>query len=288
MATKQITTWDEFKTALTETITENTTYEIMNDIDVSGEVIAESITIWGSSSYKKTVNGNNYEINGLTTYSLSTIFTISNTNIEFINLHFSNMMIPNARLLGTINSNHVTFTKCLFNGIINSFSYCTVSSSSVTNSNRYLVFDMCSINIDCIRLVDNQYSYQYAYFTNCYIILSRKSNRTQGTNIFSTWSVFNNCYIGGEYKYNGIVDFGYYSRNVKFYTNCVININLFANSCYFGYADTSLFNSDKLKNYSGTDSITPTSQYSTWYGLTDTQLKSKTYIQENTNFPLYG
>ena len=55
MAEKNITTWEQFKIALTESITEDTTYNIKNDLDASNDILTNDINC--ISPHKKNFYG---------------------------------------------------------------------------------------------------------------------------------------------------------------------------------------------------------------------------------------
>ena len=81
MAEKDITTWEEFKNALTESITEDTTYNIKNDLDASNDILTNNIACI-SSNKNKVFYGNGYKINGITAYGNVTVF-YTNQNIDY-------------------------------------------------------------------------------------------------------------------------------------------------------------------------------------------------------------
>lgn len=292
MATKQITTWDEFKTALTETITENTTYEIMNDIDVSDEVISSTITCYmPSTSLRKIFNGNEHKINGLTSYS-SVYFFTTTIGITFNDIHFSNMMNQNGgfmRQYGSHSSSdpYCVFNRCFFSGLIKYFAtYITFQNSFVCN------FNSCSFNLKCDIFQNATYLLQ---FSNCYIILNPISQYCILTVSGGRRANFNatNCYIGGllastwtssEYLISEHLG----SNNVFNCTFKIYNYSVSTTYWFTGSNVVTLVNNEKFVDQNGS-SITPTiGQLTNIHLLTDSQLKSRTYIQENTNFPLYG
>lgn len=293
MATKQITTWDEFKTALTETITENTTYEIMNDIDVSDEILTSSITCRElSGSMQKIINGNGHKINGLTSYSSIYFFT-TNIRYTFNDLHFENMMNQNGGFLRQYGSHsssdpYCVFNRCFFSGLINYFAtYITFQNGAVCE------FNSCSFNLKCFHFQNAKFLLR---FTNCYIILNPITQYCTLTDGSGPQCFFDatNCYIGGllAWTWSGNSEYmiAEYTKNYNVF-NCIFKI--------YGYsASTSrrltssdvvlLVNREKFQDQNGT-SVTPTITHTNnVYLLTDSQLKSKTYIQQNTNFPLYG
>ena len=303
MATVQITTWDEFKTALTETITEATTYEIMNDIDVSGEIIESSTTIFMNSGYNKIFNGNSYKINGMTSYSAIGIFTITgtrNSNVTFNNLHFSNIMVQSGYFIynsATISNSsyRIYFNSCLFNGLVSRF-----TSASNSSYQLYITFSQCTAKLNCSIFL---YGRRGITLSNCYIDISPIPGLTtcdlydRGSGYYST---LQNCYFTGKlyitYNTTDYIIGGTFWNSSSCYTN-VFNIevhitNYSSSTTYYWTAGSppesrpELYNSDKIFDNAG-NNITLGTRTNFW-GLTDTQMKSRTYIQENTNFPLYG
>ena len=293
MATKQLTTWDEFKTALTETITENTTYEIMNDIDVSDEILESTITCAGaSSSNRKIFNGNEHKINGLTSYS-SIYFFATNIYFTFNDIHFSNMMNQNGGFMQQYGA-HTSgdplcmFNRCYFSGLTRFFAtYTTFQSSFVCE------FNSCSFNLKCTRFQNANFLLR---FSNCYIILNPITLYCLLTVPGGRDAYFNanNCYIGGLLADN--VSSSDYLISLYTGTNNVFNctfkiLNYSSTTTYSISSDNEawLINRDKFTDQNGA-SITPTiSHGANIYLLTDSQLKSKSYIQQNCpNFPLFG
>ena len=299
MATVQITTWDEFKTALTATITENTTYEIMNDIDVSGEILTSQIRLSSGTNYfNKTFNGGNHTINGLTTYANINLFYLYNTYTvyTFNQLHFSNFMLSSATFLyqdpGTDYAQPCRFNDCLFNGI------CSVMFAGTGRSNRYSILTRCSFNVRCNSFIT--LPGVYIRFNDCYIIINplAEYNHFVYTNYGSLTNSANN-YIGGtihkqtyttsssDYMIYGIGECG--GNNVF---NCDVYIHNYSatTTYYISNSDGSaicLFNKSKIMDSTG-NPVALVGDRTNCKGLTDTQMKSRTYIQENTNFPLYS
>lgn len=283
MATKQITTWDEFKTALTETITENTTYELQNDIDVSDTVIESTIYIY-ATSYRKTVNGNGHKINGITSYMTGTnacVFSVSSTAITFNSLSFTNFMVQSASLFFRNGSGgtNTYFNECYFNGLAKCVFYESLNSNKCSFN--------CAFDVNNMMIRNGNHS-------NAYIIVDgTKYANTNNSACYPIFGIFTNCYIGGTTKY--------VSNNAQLlngrYEDCVININ-FKNSEQYPKTTGSLtlsnsapttgkyalVNFDKIEK---NDNVTWNTLTGT-YDLTDSQLKSKTYIQGNTHFPLQG
>lgn len=303
MATKQITTWDEFKTALTETITENTTYEIMNDIDVSGEILTAGIQY--KIDYLKIFRSGtdeNVNINGITSYTNINIFyTNDSANnsryLRFEHINFTNIMLQDATLFaprGTTGySYHIYLSDCFINGLCRRL--VSFYGSAETSWPQSVSFNQCSINVTF-----NPDSYQiftwHVEFNNCYLIFNTTNSITGGYRMFGQTGRFTNCFIAGALECYASDTYllnpnWYYSGTTRYSENNVINMDLsnqrtsgtvtaFGGST--GQAHKNLFNSDKI-TLGGTTTLAADGYY-----LTDTQLKSKTYIQQNTNFPLYG
>lgn len=302
MATKQITTWEEFKTALTETITENTTYEIMNDIDVSGEVLTAGIQY--KIDYLKTFRSGtdeNVNINGITAYTAINIFYTNdyahNRNyLRFEHVNFTNFMLQDATLFaprgGTGYSYHIYLSNCFINGLCRRL-VSFYGSIGVLDYPQSVYFNQCSLNVTFNP--NDQYIFTWhVEFNNCYIIFNTTNSITGGYRMFQRTGLFTNCFIAGALKSNetNLLNANwYYSGSSRYSENNVINMELstavtsgtisaFGSST--GTTHKNLCNSDKI-TLTGTAILTADGYY-----LTDSQLKSKTYIQQNTNFPLYG
>lgn len=295
MATKQITTWDEFKTALTETITENTTYEIMNDIDASNIIIDRTITIPFNSSFTKTFQPatgiDSVKINGLTSYTSNVIFTLTGGGAStqrcatFNNIHFSNIMCSSNTLFSGYyysGGNTYLFNNCLFNGVVRQL--CENTGTMNNTGIRYtnIHFDKCSFNIGCGRFCYNgSNSGFYVYFSNCYIIFKNEIRSNQYYNLQARFSA-SDCYFGGEFETTATNNPPTILNGVC--TNCVFNVEITTPVTLTTFTVSTgqycLINIDKIPSYYN--------RFTNCYGLSDSQLKSKTYIQENTNFPLYG
>ena len=114
MIEKDITTWEEFKAALTENITEETTYNIKNDLDASNDILTKNIEFYGS--WTKIFNGNGYKINGITAYGNVTVFHTTNYTIaEFYDIKFTNFMVESGTFTNLCHSSYVS------NSILSSF-----------------------------------------------------------------------------------------------------------------------------------------------------------------------
>ena len=290
MTEKDVTTWEDFKNALTENITGDTKYNIKNDIDATQDILTDTIAT-ASSSYKKIFNGNSFKINGITTYSSIKIFKI-NDDVVFNDIQFSNIMAQDATLFFSETNAIKEFNGCFINGLIKIFADVGLTSYKFR-------FYNCSFNVK-ISTFSN-----YNSFTSCYIFVDLFMN----TNILGTTNTFTNCYIDGILKnklinntaieHVGYNDDGYgsypntYSEANVF--NCkVIVTNYDASYNYYGASRDNggavLNNSDKIYQSDGVTKI-PTSQLKTRFDsqwLTDAQLKDKGYIQQNTDFPIYG
>ena len=284
MIEKDITTWEEFKKALTESITEDTTYNIKNDLDASNDILTKNITCIASDK-NKIFKGNGYKINGITAYGDVTVFN-SNQNttyqFRFYNIKFTNFMVESGSFTNLCRSTYGSsdgtnlFVNCFFNGVCRKF------SERVT-SRRIAYFTKCSFNIRCEIFSSSNNS-----FDSCYIIITPLQN----TNTFDSQSTLINCYVEGVIKSN-FSSSTYltprFSLNNVF--NCKVIIADYNDSTtYKVYASNSavLINKDKLLQSDGVTPITKIATANNVYFLTDEQLKNKEYIQQNTTFPLYG
>ena len=286
MAEKDITTWEEFKNALTESITEDTTYNIKNDLDASNDILTNNIEC--ISPHKKIFMGNDYKINAITAYGNVTVFNTvqeSNYNYRFYNIKFTNFMIESGTFTTLCRNSYYAdfeeysnlFLNCFFNGVCKKF-------SAFITSNRLAYFNKCSFNVRC-----ESFSDQRSTFDSCYIIITPLQN----TNSFSEDSTIVNSYVEGVVK-NNFSSRSYltpkFSGNNVF--NCKVIITNYDDSITYevSYSDAPvLVNKSKLLQ---SDGITPISHVTALnnniYFLTDEQMKNKEYIQQNTKFPLYG
>jgi len=299
MATKQITTWAEFKTALTENITENTTYEIMNDIDASDTVVSSEITCANSNHYKifqPASGAESVKINGITSYLAplgvgGIIRMYQYTKLRFNNVHFPNLMLSSTYLFtgSSYNTCILQLNNCLVNGVIKCLCYRNGAAFTFTN---------CSVNLKC-----NALSNQITTFNNCWIHIEPLSETNEIiTNPNITVNIGSNNYFEGVLKRTS-GNIGSYSALLPALAlNCVFNFDIILTNNPGGITisiadhngqtstieNSSLVNLSKIKNANGT---TPTVTASTTgfpYLLTNEQMKSKTYIQGNTHFPLQG
>ena len=286
MAEKNITTWKEFKTALKESITEDTTYYIKNDLDASDDILTKNIHCV-DSKHNKTFRGNGYKINGITAYGDVIVF-YSNQDTEyrfrFYDIKFTNFMVESGTFTNLCRSTYYAeiedygnlFVNCFFNGVCKNF-------SALVTSSRIAYFNKCSFNVRC-----ESFSNQLNTFDSCYIIITPLQN----TNSFSEDSTITNSYVEGIIK-NTFTSRKYltpkFSGNNVF--NCkVIVTNYSSSTTYKTYnsSDPVLINKDKLLQSDGVTPIANIASATNIYFLTDEQLKNKEYIQQNTTFPLYG
>ena len=287
MAEKDITTWEQFKTALTESITEDTTYNIKNDLDASNDILTNNIECI-TSGKNKIFKGNGYKINAITAYGNVTVFNTnqnSNYTYRFYDIKFTNFMIESGTFTNLCRNSYYAdfaeysnlFLNCFFNGVCKNF-------SAFITSNRIAYFNKCSFNVRCESFSDYR-----STFDSCYIIISPLQN----TNRFSEDSTIINSYVEGVVK-NTFSSRSYltpkFSGNNVF--NCKVIITNYDDSATYevSYSDAPvLVNKSKLLQ---SDGITPISHVTAAnqniYFLTDEQLKNKEYIQQNTKFPLYG
>lgn len=299
MATKNISSWDEFKTALTETITEDTTYEIQNDMDVSDDILTGRINC--VSAFNKIFNGNSHKINGITTYTnLTGVFyfnLLSGTGtFTFNSIHFSNFQVVAAAgglfhfYTSVSNSVRPTFNDCYFNGECHIFARgSTGSNASRANFNR------CSINIGITQIAYSD-GYNPLYMTNCYIIIKSLSNLSLSTSAIGhpLFNTLTNCYIGGKITISTAsgTSSSYYRPifAISGY-NTVINMDITVTATtggiylFTGTTATCLFNNDKYNGKITPTFVTGTAVQSN-YKLTDEQIKNSSYIANNTTFPI--
>lgn len=283
MIEKDITTWEEFKKALTESITEDTTYYIKNDLDASNDILTESINCITDNRKNKIFKGNDYKINAITAYGDVTVFN-SNQNshyrFRFYNIKFTNFMIDSGTFTNLCRSSKEEgtdlFVNCFFNGICKNF-------SAYATSNRLSYFTKCSFNVRCTR-----FSSSNNIFDFCYIIITPLQN----TNTFNSEAELKNCYVEGVIK-SAFSSGNYltprFTLNNVF--NCKVIITNYSDSTtYKVYGSNSpvLINKDKLLQSDGVTPITKIETATNVSFLTDEQLKNKEYIQQNTTFPLYG
>ena len=282
MIEKNITTWDEFKNALTEKITENTTYNIKNDLDATNDILTKNIEFYGS--WTKIFNGNGYKINGITAYGKVTVFHMpedSYTNSQFLDIKFTNFMVDSGTFTNLCQSSSVSnkflFENCFFNGVCKVF----VDEPRV----QYLrYFNKCSFNVRCETFATNR-----STFYSCYIV----TKPLQDTNSFKS-SIVTNCYIEGTItaeptdSTSSYITPNFEGNNVF---NCKVIVKNYVDSRTY-YLNPSgkavLLNKNKLVQKDGITPIKNIADAENVYLLTDEQMKNKDYIQQNTTFPLYG
>ena len=278
MAEKNITTWEQFKAALTENVTEDTTYNIKNNLDATNDILTDRIKC--VSPYNKIFMGNDYSINGITAYGEVIVFyTSSSTNYKyrFYNIKFTNFMVESGTFTSLCRDTGELFINCFFNGVCKKF-IGSVSSSRASN------FTKCSFNVRC----ENFSMGGTNILDSCYIILEP----LQKTCIFNTNSTLQNSYVEGVIK-NSFSSSNYLTPQFKENNvfNCKVIITNYSDSTtYKTYSSTAptLINRDKLLQSDGVTPIKNITSPTNIYFLTDKQLKNKDYIQENTTFPLYG
>ena len=286
MAEKDITSWEEFKTALTESITEDTTYNIKNDLDASSDILTNNIECIDSDK-NKIFRGNGYKINGITAYGGVVVFhTRQNTdfNYRFYDIKFTNFMVESGTFTNLCRSSYYAdfeeysdlFVNCFFNGVCNMF-------TSNTTSNRISYFTKCSFNVRCEMFAGERCS-----FDSCYIVIAPLQN----TNTFSSDATLINSYVEGTIKNtfsSSIYLTPKFNGNNVF--NCKVIVTNYSSSTTYKTHNSSepvLVNKDKLLQSDGVTPITNVASATNIYFLTDEQLKNKEYIQQNTTFPLYG
>ena len=286
MAEKDITTWEQFKTALTESITEDTTYNIKNDLDASNDILTNSIMCIDGGK-NKIFRGNGYKINGITAYGNVIVFNsdqVTDHDFRFYDIKFTNFMIESGGFAYLCRNSYNAsfsvysdlFVNCFFNGVCKSFTY-------DAEKNRIAYFTKCSFNVRCESFSGNRCS-----FDSCYIIITP----LQDTNSFSSDSTLVNSYVEGVVK-NSFSSRSYltpkFSGNNVF--NCkVIITDYSASTTYKTYNSSApvLVNKDRLLQSDGVTPIANVASATNIYFLTDEQMKNKEYIQQNTTFPLYG
>ena len=288
MAEKNITTWEQFKTALTESITEDTTYNIKNDLDASNDILTNSIMCIDGDK-NKIFRGNGYKINGITAYGNVIVFDsdqATNHDFRFYDIKFTNFMIESGTFASLCRSSYYAsfeeysdlFVNCFFNGVCKNF----ISS---TTKNRISYFTKCSFNVRC-----ESFSGERNTFDSCYIVITPLQN----TNSFSSDSTIKSSYVEGIIR-NTFSDSRYSYLTPQFNGNNVFNCKVIItnyndSTTYKTYnsSEPVLVNKDRLLQSDGVTPIKNIASATNVYFLTDEQLKNKEYIQQNTPFPLYG
>ena len=281
MIEKNITTWEEFKAALTEVITENTTYNIKNNLDASNDILTDNIECVTNSDYEKVFKGNNHTINGITAYGNVTVFhtiQVQYYNFHFFDIKFTNFMIDSGTFTNLCHRTGSLFENCFFNGVCNYF-------LDTVTSGKIAFFYKCSLNIRCTRLANLN-----ANFDSCYINITPLQNN----NTFSSEVYLLNSYVDGVIKnsfsssseltpkllgnnvFNCKVIITDYSDSKTYKVNAITNTK------------ETLINKDRLLQSDGVTPIKNIATADNVYFLTDEQMRNKNYIQQNTTFPLYG
>lgn len=288
MIEKNITTWEEFKNALTENITEDTTYNIKNDLDATNDILTENI-FCAYDNFKKIFKGNDYKINGITSYGNVIVFSAYRgnpteynfRNYRFYNIKFTNFMIDSGAFTNLCHNSsgadyNDLFVNCFFNGVCKTF-------VPAINTNRVAYFTKCSFNIRC-----EMFSSNYSTFDSCYISITPLQN----TNSFDSNATLINSYVEGVIKNtfssSTFLSPRFIGNNVF---NCkVIITNYSASTTYKVYTSDKpvLVNKDRLLQSDGVTPIANIASANNIFFLTDEQMKNKIYIQQNTTFPLYG
>lgn len=281
MVEKDLTTWEQFKTALTESITEDTTYYIKNDLDASNDILTEHIKCICSGK-NKIFKGNGYKINGITAYgNVTAIYSDQMNDYQFkiYDIKFTNFMVDSGTFikLARVNPDEL-FINCFFNGVCKNF---IPEPASIT---RYSYFNKCSFNVRC-----ENFSGKNCYFDSCYIIITP----LQKTNTFSSDSIVKNCYVEGTIKNKFSPTNSYLTPNFNGDNvfNCNVIITNYSDSGAYRVRRTSgniLINKDKLLQSDGVTPIKNVASATDTYFLTDEQIKNKDFIQQSTTFPLYG
>lgn len=280
MIEKNITTWEEFKAALTEQTTEDTTYNIKNDLDASNDILTKNIEYYNSNI--KIFKGNGYKINGITAYGNVTVFHNSGYILaQFYDIKFTNFMVESGTFTNLCKSSSVSnnflFENCFFNGVCKVF----VDEPGV----QYLTyFNKCSFNVRCEKFAGSR-----STFYSCYIV----TTPLQDTNSFKS-AIVNECYIEGTITAEPTTSTSSYitpnfeGNNVF---NCKVIVKNYVDSRTY-YLNPSgkavLVNKNKLFQNDGITPIKNIADAENIYLLTDEQMKNKDYIQQNTTFPLYG
>ena len=281
MIEKDVTTWAEFKTALTEEITEETTYNIKNDIDATNDILTKDIEC--ITDKIKIFKGNGYKINGITAYGNVTVFhNPQYTVAQFYDIKFTNFMIESGTFTNLCRSSSVSnkflFENCFFNGVCKVF-------VAVPDLSFLTYFYKCSFNVRCETFAKSG----RCSFNTCYII----TTPLQDKNLF-TESILIDCYIDGMItaapttSKTSFITPDFEGNNVF---NCKVIVTNYVESRTYYLKSSSkavLVNKNKLLQKDGIAPITNIADAENIYLLTDEQMKNKDYIQQNTTFPLYG
>lgn len=297
MATKTISTWDEFKTAWTESISETTTYIITNDIDVSDTPIDTTLNCPGqswSTHYVKifTTNGDNVNIIGLTKYNSGTLLNISGEYgiVVFNKINFINCQITQGCLFGVSSYNRaISVVNAVITGYVYMFNTRTLSSGIV-----FFYYKNCAVNTKGYRSIGD-----YSIVVECWIHFDGIGTNSSSLAIVQ-WgkiaqsyyegaiSVSSGSFINTATIYNNVFNLSArgYDSSVAFFSSPKSDIE--AISLITSYSgvytapygnSTNLINNDKVTNYViNTNYLIP---------LTDAQIKSVSAINELApNFPI--
>ena len=274
MIEKDITTWDESKNALTEEITEDTTYNIKNDLDASNDILTKNIECMGvDGAINKIFKGNGYKINAITAYGEVTVFHFDNKMYfyRFYDIKFTNFMLDSGTFSNMgrppIDPTNL-FVNCFFNGVCRNFASVTIGQYTTS-------FNKCSFNVRC-----ETFSTDRSTFNSCYII----TTPLQDTNIFFG-PIVTDCYIEGTITSEPTTSTSSYitpnfeGNNVF---NCKVIVKNYVDSRTY-YVNPSgkavLVNKNKLVQKDGITPITHIGDADNIYLLTDEQMKNKIYIQ---------
>jgi hypothetical protein len=301
MATKQITTWDEFVASASEEITENTTYILTTDIDISSNILKSGITWRGGGTYRKTYTTaetgltNAKKINGITYYGGGRVFSFASQYVTFQNIQFTNMQITSGYMFCTNIHNsdkRVVFNQCIFTGLVNILAY-NYSTASGSSDNYYpIVFYQCAMNVKGTILHTIYIIRACCMFSECWIHFDRLGNISKyiGYGVF-----FSQCYL------EGAVDIGSYNHLFEYLGNANIVFNMTVTTTatsglYLFYNDgRTPYNSDASLFYGTEYSIINSSKLTQTWGdttrlyarLTDEQMKSVNAINTAApNFPI--
>ena len=269
MATVEVNTWDELKSAIQNDWTENKTINVMSDIDVSDTILTAGITK-PNNSYTLTINGNSHKINGITSYSTTTLFALNNGSVN--DLHFSNIAAVQATF-SNCNGLRIDWNRCYVNGVL--FRVCNT---------RYDYYNNCSFNIKSYTIAGSSNSTQ-GTFTNCYILYETFLTSTTYPTYLGGY--FNNCYIGGKFEYNrtgsastsDLISGTIPIRscfNLEFINHATSALTVYMNATSNQYT---LFNADKMTNPSTTKYVFANQMV----GLTDSEMKNPAVISQRTN-----
>lgn len=300
MATKNISSWDEFVASASETIEENTTYILTTDIDISSNVLNSGITWSGGGTYRKTYTTaetglkNAKKINGITYYGGGRVFSFASQLVTFQNIHFTNAQITSGYMFGSNyyqGDKRVIFNQCIFTGLINILA-CNYNTASGSSNNYYpFVFYQCAMNIKGYQLCNTGYVRVYCMFSECWMHFDRLGN----TSVAIGYAVFlSQCYLEGD------VNIGSSNYLFQYYGNRNIVLNMTvtttaSNNRYLFYQESTPYNSDANLFYGTAYSIVNSSKLAqTWNDnttiyarLTDAQMKSVAQINTLApNFPI--